>query len=82
MPEEDLGVINGLKPVVVVAGTRPEISSWHSLSEPQVGWAEKSRILAAMPEAVKEKKKLPSVSPIGDDTAATKTVEVIKKDFI
>jgi len=37
MPEEDLGVDNGLKPVVVVAGIRPEISSWHLLSEPQVG---------------------------------------------
>jgi hypothetical protein len=61
---------------------RPEISSWHLLSEPQVVWAEKSRILAAMHGALKGKKKLPSVSPIGYDTAATKTVEVIKKDFI
>jgi UDP-N-acetylglucosamine 2-epimerase len=42
---------------------------------------EKSNILAAMHEALKEKKKLPPVSPIGDGTAATKTVEVIKKDF-
>jgi len=33
----------------------------------------KSRILGAMHEALKEKKKLPSVVPIGDGTAATKT---------
>jgi UDP-N-acetylglucosamine 2-epimerase (non-hydrolysing) len=42
---------------------------------------DKNNILAAMHEAVENKKELPSVSPFGDGTAAVKTVDVIKKDF-
>ena len=42
---------------------------------------DKNNILAAMREALVEERKLPSVSPFGDGTAAAKTVEVIKKDF-
>jgi UDP-N-acetylglucosamine 2-epimerase (non-hydrolysing) len=42
----------------------------------------KHNILAAMHEALEEETKLPSVSPFGDGTAALKTMEIIKKDFV
>jgi UDP-N-acetylglucosamine 2-epimerase (non-hydrolysing) len=42
---------------------------------------DKNNILEALNQAVEEKEKLPSVSPFGDGTAATKTVEIIKKDL-
>ena len=43
---------------------------------------DKINILAGIHEALENQQKLPSVSPFGDGTAAVKTVEVIKKDFI
>jgi UDP-N-acetylglucosamine 2-epimerase (non-hydrolysing) len=39
------------------------------------------KILAAMKEAVESEVELPSVSPFGDGAAATKTVDIIKKNF-
>jgi len=43
---------------------------------------DKINILAGIHEALENQQKLPSVSPFGDGTAAVKTIEVIKKDFI
>jgi len=43
---------------------------------------DRNNILAAMKEAVEKDEKLPSVSPFGDGTAAVKTVDIIKKNFV
>ena len=43
---------------------------------------DKNKILAAMKEAVEKEAELPSASPFGDGTAAEKTVEIIKKNFV
>ncbi len=42
---------------------------------------DKNNILSALHEALEKGKKLPSMSPFGDGTAAAKTVATIKKDF-
>jgi UDP-N-acetylglucosamine 2-epimerase (non-hydrolysing) len=43
---------------------------------------DKNNILVAMHEALEKEEKLPSASPFGDGTAALKTVDIIKKDFV
>ncbi len=43
---------------------------------------DKNKILQALNQAVEAKENLPSVSPFGDGTAAIKTVDIIKQDFV
>jgi len=42
---------------------------------------DKNKILAALHQALESEDKLPSVSPFGDDTAAEKPVDVIRKGY-
>lgn len=48
----------------------------------EVVGTDRNNILASMIEAVESDEKLPLVSPFGDGTAAVKTVDIIKKNFV
>jgi len=48
----------------------------------EVVGTDRNNILASMIETVESDEKLPFVSPFGDGTAAVKTVDIIKKNFV
>ncbi len=48
----------------------------------EVVGTDRNNILASMIKAVESDEKLPFVSPFGDGTAAVKTVDIIKKNFV